>query len=244
MESWLCLLPLDQQDRDVVLPEYLSAPPFDRLDQPVESVRKGKTSPLVQGREQPARAEVLPVRVADPGQPIRVEDQPVAGLQGDHPFVVTAAADAEGKAGDLQLRRRFAFSQMDRPRLPGRNEPELTGVEGEDTVQEGEGMARGRLGREFPAEPDGDLGRSYDGRPRTARDTGQQLTERDGQEGGGDAVTAHVQHAQPGVPVAQPEHVQVVPSELAARLERPREPGAGNLRRQGREEGTLDPGGG
>ena len=77
--------------------------------------------------------------------------------------------------------------------------------------------------------------------PLPPRDPREELAERDRQDRRGDPVPAHVQHAQAGVSVAEPEHVQVVPGELAARLERPREAGAGDLRRQRGEERPLDP---
>src|SRR5262245_12081437 len=70
------------------------------------------------------------------------------------------------------------------------------------------------------------------------------MTGGDRQQRGGDPVAAHVEDAQADVPVAQPEYVQVVPGELAARLERPREVRAWKFRWESREERPLDCGGG
>jgi hypothetical protein len=81
------LLSLDQQDRDVVLPRHVPAPPLHRLDEPAEGFREGKATARVQGREQPTEAEVLSLRVPDAGQPVRVEDQTVVGLQVEDLFL-------------------------------------------------------------------------------------------------------------------------------------------------------------
>src|SRR5262245_19417024 len=96
-------------------------------------------------------------------------------------LLVNAVTGSDREAGDLQFRWRLPFGDMQWPRVAGRDEPELAGVEREHTVQEREGVAGGDIRREFPGEPGENLGRRNDHRIGPRRNPGEEWAKRDAQ---------------------------------------------------------------